>query len=158
MKPLSLIIAILIALVCCTKKQGKNPALAFTDMALLDSCKNQDHRYYQNNGAILLSGASGPHGTFKLRFNSVAFKALTNNGKLPVEGSFPEGSLVIKDVYNGNDISVYAFMYKRSGSWLWAEVKPDKQVLYSVNKNPSGCTGCHSQTGNRDLVVSFNFY
>lgn len=149
---------ILFMLVYCTKKQGKNPSLAYTDMALLDSCKKQNHTYYKNDPATLLPGTSGPHGAFKLRFNAIAFKALTSNGKLPAGGSFPEGSLIIKDVYSGREVSLYAFMYKRSGSWLWAEIKPGGEVLYSVNKNPEGCTNCHSQAGNRDLVVSFNVY
>jgi hypothetical protein len=145
-------------LICCTKKQGKNPSLAYTDKSLLDSSRNTSYTYYLNKDS-LYSGAHGPHGSFKLRFNSIARKALTNNGKLPVGMSFPEGSFIVKDVYNGGSaISAYAFMYKKSGSWLWAEIKPSGDRVHSVNQNPAACTGCHSQTGNRDLVVSFNFY
>ena len=158
MKITSLFVVLLIVLVCCTKKQGKNPALAYTDLPLLDSCSQSYHKYYKNDATSLLSGAHGPHGTFKLRFNAIAFKALTNNGKLPVGGSFPEGSLIIKDIYNGGNLSLYAFMYKKSGSWLWAEIKPNKEVLHSINDKETVCTGCHSQSGNRDLAVSFNFY
>ncbi len=148
---------VFLLLLACTKRQGKNPTLAFTDKALLDSCQ-QMHDYYKNDPGLLLSGSAGPHGTFKLRFNSIAKSALTDQGKLPANGSFPEGSLIIKDVYQGGKISLYALMYKRTGSWLWAEIEPGGSVHYSVNKNPSVCTGCHSQPGNRDLVVSFNFY
>ena len=114
--------------------------------------RNRTILNYKNDGVTLLSGAHGPHGTFKLRFNNVAFKALTDNGKLPVGVQFPEGSLIIKDIYKENDLTLYAFMYKKSGSWLWAEVKPDKKVQHGVNDNSGVCTGCHSQTGNRDLV------
>lgn len=106
----------------------------------------------------MLSGAHGPHGTFKLRFNSIASKALTEDGKLPVGKTFPEGSLLIKDIYSGGTLTLYAFMYKRSGSWLWAEIKPDKKISHSVKGDPGVCTNCHSQAGNRDLAVSFNFY
>lgn len=151
-------IVLVAALIACTKKQGTNPALAFSDKALLDSCRQENLPYYKNDPNSLLSGSSGPHGTFKLRFNAIANKALTDNGKLPVSGSFPEGSLIVKDIYSGGSISLYAFMYKRGGSWLWGEIAPNGNILYSVNKNPSTCTGCHSQTGQRDLVVSFNFY
>lgn len=147
-----------LVLIYCTKKQGTNPSLAFNDAALLDSCKQSNYRYYKNDSATLLSGAAGPHGTFKLRFNAIASAALTDNGKLPLGKVFPEGSMLIKDVYSGGAVSLYAFMYKKAGSWLWAEVKPSGQVLYSVAKNPGVCTGCHSQSGNRDLAVSFNFY
>lgn len=158
MKYIFLGLVFLITLLACTKKVATNPALAFSDKALLDSCRNKSHAYYKNDSASLLSGSAGPHGTFKLRFNKIAQAALTDNGKLPINSKLPEGALVIKDVYNGNDLSYYALMYKKSGSWLWGEIKPGGEVLYSVNKNPSICIGCHSQPGQRDLVVSFNFH
>ena len=148
----------IILLVCCTKKQGKNPSLAYTDNALLDSCKQSYHTYYKNDPNTTLSGVHGPHGAFKLRFNSIANKALTANGALPIGNKFPDGSLIVKDITDGSNISLYAIMYKYSGSWIWAEVKPDGNILHSVNGDAGICTGCHSQSGNRDLVVSFNFY
>ncbi|MBL7930958.1 MAG: hypothetical protein JNL60_03595 [Bacteroidia bacterium] len=151
--------AVVVALLMfCTKQQGKNPALAYTDSSLLDSCKAENLYYYKDDSNTLLSGNTGPHGTFKLRFNSLAHKALTENGKLPQNGKFPDGSLIVKDIYQGQNISLYALMYKRGGSWLWAEIEPGGSVHYSVNKNPSACTGCHSQSGNRDLAVTFHFY
>lgn len=157
MKFFPVFIIVFVLLICCTKKIGTNPSLAYSNGALLDSCKQAYHHYYKNDSSIL-PGAHGPHGTFKLRFNSIALKALTDNGKLPTGGKFPDGSLIIKDAYKGSDIEIYAMMYKKSGSWLWAEIKPDKKVVHGVNDNSGVCTGCHSQSGNRDLVVSFNFY
>ncbi len=149
----------LLLFIACTKKEGKSTALALSDLALLDSCKNTSHPFYKNDSTTLYSGSAGPHGNFKLRFNIIAYKSLTDKGKLPLNAAMPEGSLIIKDIYTGgNNITLYAFMYKKSGSWIWGEVTPDKQILYSVFKNPSVCIGCHSQQGNRDLVVSFNFY
>lgn len=149
---------VVIGLFFCTKKQGKNPSLAYTDNSLLDSCNAQNLYFYKDDSNSLLSGTAGPHGTFKLRFNAIAHRVLTENGKLPQGSSFPEGSLIVKDIYQGGSISLYALMYKRAGSWLWAEIEPGGSVHYSVNKNPSGCTGCHSQPGNRDLALSFYFY
>jgi hypothetical protein len=148
---------ILIVFTRCEKTVGKNPALAYSDKSLLDSCKGQ-HPYYKNDPSTLYSGVHGPHGAFRLRFNNIAFKALTNDGKLPVGAKMPEGSLIIKDVYSGPSVSLYAFMYKYSGRWLWAEIKPNGETSYSVNKDPGTCTSCHEQSGNRDLVMSFNFY
>ena len=158
MKTVLLFPLLIATFISCTKKQGKNPSLAYTDSSLLDSCLQNYHSYYKNDPSSLLSGSHGPHGAFKLRFNTIANKALTDMGKLPSGDKFPEGSLIIKDIYGGSEITLYAFMYKYSNSWLWGEVKPDGNVLYSVNDDVSVCTGCHSQAGNRDLVVSFNFY
>jgi hypothetical protein len=158
MKIAGLFILALIILVACTKKVGTNPDLAYSDFAMLDSI-NKPLYYYKNNSTIIYPGTSGPHGPHKLRFNSIGFKALVDSGKLPLSKKMPDGSLIVKDVYDGNNaISYYAFMYKLSGSWIWGEIKPNKQVLFSVNQNPSVCIGCHSQTGNRDLVTSFYFH
>jgi hypothetical protein len=156
--PLASALILISILVACTKKVAKNPALAYSDFALLDSCLKTNHVYYKNDATTLLSGSAGPHGAYRLRFNSTASKALTDNGKLPINGIMPNGSLVIKDVYSGGSINYYAYMYKLSGSWLWGEIKPNKEILFSVNKSSEVCTNCHSQPGNRDLVTSFNFH
>ncbi|MBA2612459.1 MAG: hypothetical protein H0U95_10835 [Bacteroidetes bacterium] len=159
MKYLIVFFITLSVLFSCTKKVAKDPTLAYSDLALLDSINNAGSNYYKNNPNILAPAGGSPHGNFKLRFNKIGLNALTNSGKLPVGGTMPDGSLIVKDVYDGNaNITLHAFMYKKSGSWLWGEIKPNKEVLYSVTKNPSTCTGCHSQPGNIDLVVSFNLH
>ncbi len=143
----------------CVKDKGTDPDLAFTDRALLDSCKNiEAFTYYKNDQATIYSGANGPHGTFKLKFNKIAYSALTVGGKLPVGAKFPEGSLVVKEAISGGTINLYAIMYKHNNSWLWCEIRPDYSVIYSVKKEPSPCISCHQQSGNRDLVNSFSFY
>lgn len=141
----------------CTKDQGVNPDLAFSDRALYDSCRNLSaFSYYKNDPAAVYSGVHGPHGAFKLRFNKTAYAALTDNGKLPSNKKFPDGSLIVKDVQSNGQ---YALMYKKNGSWLWAEINTDGSVAFSTTKEPSGaCISCHSQSGQRDLAVSFAFY
>lgn len=147
----------LAVLFSCTKDQGINPDLAFSDRALYDSCRNlAAFRYYKNDPGAVYSGVHGPHGAFKLRFNHIAYAALTDNGKLPASKKFPDGSLIVKDVQSSGQ---YALMYKKNGSWLWAEINADGSVAFSTTKEPSAtCISCHSQSGQRDLAVSFNFY
>jgi hypothetical protein len=157
MKIKFIIFLLLIVLFSCVKKVGTNPEIAYSDKALLDSTKNQNYKYYKGKDS-LLSGSHGPHGTFKLRFNSIAFKVLTDNGKLPVNGKFPEGSFIVKDVYKNGSIDVYAYMYKRGGSWLWGEAHSNGIFVATAKDGASVCLPCHSQTGNRDNVVAFNFY
>ena len=143
----------------CVKDKGRNPALAYTDFGLLDSCKtNASFVYYQNDDQTIYSGSNGPHGAFKLKFNHVAYSQLTAMGKLPVGGIFKDGSMIVKEVISGGIVVEYALIYKRNGSWIWAEIKPDKSVKHSVNADHSLCTSCHSQAGNRDLVDSFYFH
>lgn len=143
----------------CIKDKGTNPALAYTDFGLLDSCKTTaNFVYYKNNESIVYPGTSGPHGTFKLKFNHKAYAQLTAAGKLPVGGVFSDGSMIVKEILSGGNLVEYALMYKRNGTWIWAEISPDKNVKHSVRANHSICTGCHSQAGNRDLVTTFIFH
>lgn len=140
----------------CTKDVAKNPLLAYSDKALLDSAKNEAaFVYYKNDPSAVYAGTNGPHGAFKLKFNKIAYAALTDNGKLPVGAQFPNGSFIVKEIPSNG---LYALMYKKEGSWLWSEINSDGSIVHSVSKESSVCTSCHSQSGQRDLVVSFNFY
>jgi hypothetical protein len=153
----SLIVMLSCILYSCTKDQGINPELAFNDRALYDSCRNLSaFTYYKNDPAAVYSGVHGPHGAFKLRFNRTAYAALTDNGKIPVNKKFPDGSMIVKDVQSSGQ---FVIMYKKTGTWLWAEINADGSVAFSTTKEPTAtCISCHSQSGQRDLAVSFNFY
>jgi hypothetical protein len=144
-------------LACCTKQTGPNTELAYSDKAMLDSLR-QPLKYYKNDESIIYPGTGAPHGRFKLRFNDIAFKALTDNGKLPAGKTMPDGSLVVKDVYSGSSIALHALMFKRSGSWIWGEITPSGRVEYSVSRPNGLCVNCHSANGNRDLIRAFEFY
>jgi len=154
---ISFLVLTLTIVYSCKKDVGKNPLLAFTDKALLDSAKNTSaFVYYKNDPNAIYSGTNGPHGAFKLKFNKIATAALTDNGKLPVGQKFPDGSFIVKEISSNG---LYAMIYKRAGSWIWTESHGDGTVVHSVVKDASAaCVSCHSQTGQRDLVVSFNFY
>jgi hypothetical protein len=55
--------------------------LAYSDKALFDSTKNAAaFTYYQNAASIVYSGTTVSHGSFKLKFNKVAYAALTYGG------------------------------------------------------------------------------
>ena len=139
----------------CRKDVGVNPLLAFSDKALFDSANNEAaFVYYKNSPSTVYSGVHGPHGSFKLKFNKIAYNALTDNGKLPAGQKFPNGSFIVKETSS----DIYAMMYKKDGSWLWSETDTKGSIVYSVDKDPQVCISCHSQSGQRDLVVSFNFY
>ena len=149
--------AFLLILFSCTKDMGRNPQLALSDKAMHDSC-SQQLRFYRNDSTTLFNGSRGAHGPYRLRMNSIAFRALTDNGQLPKGSLMPEGSLLVKDVYDGSRVSLYAFMYKRSGSWIWGEVEPNRTVHYSVKSSGGLCVNCHSVPPQRDLVRTFDAY
>lgn len=157
---LSLIVVLFAAILySCTKDKGRDPSLAYSDRALYDSCKNNSaFVFYKNDPNTIYPGTNGPHGTFRLKFNHQAFSQLTDNGKLPVGGTFANGSMIVKEIFSGSNLKEYALMYKLSGSWIWAEYTPGFNVKHSVKSDHSICTGCHSQAGNRDLVTTFIFH
>jgi hypothetical protein len=144
------------------KKKSQEP----TDFEQLIFDKSTDPAlsYYQNNNTLLSAAGNSPHGSFKLRFNSVAQAALGVDGKLPTGGSFPDSSIIVKEVFNGGSLDLYAVMMKlpshpESGSgWLWAEYEPDGDVIHAISKKGNGCIGCHAGNTNRDLVNSFDLH
>ena len=144
----------------CTKDKGRNPELAYSDRALRDSCENDAaFVYYKNDPGVIYSGVNGAHGTFKLKFNHIAYAQLSDGGKLPVGSKFSDGSMVVKEIMKSGTLDKYAIMYKRAGSWIWAEWTPDLSSKdLSVNGKSNLCTSCHSQSGNRDLVNTFKFH
>ena len=142
----------------CTKKQGTNLNLSYSDKALFDSCLLAAPNYYLNNSSIIYPGNNGAHGSYKLRLNAIALKALTDNGKLPLQATMPEGSLIVKEIIQNNRVFQYALMYKKSNTWLWAKYQANKTIIFSVNKNPQLCTDCHNQNGNRDFLLTFKYY
>ncbi len=103
-------------------------------------------------------------GRARVRFNATANGALVG-GKLPENARFPEGSLIVKEIYNG-DTNVnrgYAVMKKnstheyQSGTWIWTEFPAQGQSYFNIPVTSRGaqCTGCHSSdTYDRTLIFT----
>lgn len=131
---------------------------------LYEEAVNSSGHSYFKNATLFSAAAPSPHGSFKLRFNAVAQTALDSSGKLPVGKSFPDNSLIVKEVYNGNNLELLVVMKKQSnhdlaeGNWLWAEFKPGGDIDYSISKKGADCTGCHGGNPNRDLTRSFDLH
>jgi hypothetical protein len=83
---------------------------------------------------------------------------LTDSGRIPLGKKFPEGSFIVKDVFRNGSITLYAYMYKHKGKWLWGEVEPSGKFHFRKADGEKSCVGCHSQTGHRDNVVVFKYY
>ncbi|MEO6306230.1 MAG: hypothetical protein ABIP51_23985, partial [Bacteroidia bacterium] len=69
MKYLIAFIVVVIVLISCTKKVAKNPGLAYSDLAMLDSINLSSNKYYKNDANTIYPNTGAPHGPFKLRFN-----------------------------------------------------------------------------------------
>ena len=112
------------------------------------------------DGILAASSAHQPR--IRVSMNATAAGAL-QNGRLPSGASFPDGSIVFKEVLTGVSPNLYAIMYKdranpRAGNgWLWAEIRPDGGVIFSITNKGNGCTSCHSleQGPQHDFVRIF---
>lgn len=111
------------------------------------------------------SAPSAHHGYIRVRFNSIALSALTDGGKLPVGGTFPTGSLVVKELHAdslGTGLFGYAIMEKlptdsnQANGWVWGEYNLSMAGT-SVNTKGTQCTGCHS-VDDRDMARVFDLF
>jgi hypothetical protein len=163
LKLLVVLVIVFIACFSCAYDDLSVSNKSESDSLLFVTLNENGYSYFQG-GKILSPAAPSPHGDYKLRFNETASSALDVSGRLPLNSTFPEGSVIVKEVYTGNVISVLAVMKKSSrdpnatNGWIWAELAPTGEVYFSVKQRGSGCVSCHRDTPNRDLVRSFDFH
>lgn len=141
-----------ILLFACKKEKAKPTGLS--DEALYALARDTAGAVWYQNG-VILSGL-GPHGNYKLRFNAKAATVLDGLLELPVGGTFPDSSLLVKEAHTSGVISQYIIMFKHEGNWLWAEYGPTGNIVYSFTQGSGSCTGCH--TSNRDNTLTFDLH
>jgi hypothetical protein len=95
-----------------------------------------------------LNGSNAHQPMVRVSMNATAFGVLRGD-TLPAGSSFPNGSVVFKQIISGSQTTLYAVMRKDSASnfagngWLWAEYGTDGSVVYSVENRGSACISCH---------------
>lgn len=68
--------------------------------------------------------------------------------------SWPVGSIVVKEGYDGDDLALVAIMEKRDDGWFWVETDGDGEPLYSGR--PDVCIDCHdNRAAHSDWLYSF---
>lgn len=142
----------------CQKRKIKN-----LEEEIYDDFSKGSYSYYQG-GVILSPAGPSPHGDFKLKYNSVAATVLDSNGELPTGGTFPNGSILVKEVYSSGAINLYAVMKKDTESkfaangWIWIEYSTDGKTVFSAKKKGDGCISCHSSGTARDQVKTYDLH
>lgn len=148
----------------CTNHDLEDPMLEETSDESLFTEINAGRYMYFEGGTMFPAASPSPHSSFRLRFNSVAQQALNNNGELDPNGSFPAGSIIVKESYQNQSLYSYAVMKKSpsdpnaTNGWVWGGYLTDSQILVSINEKGSRCVDCHSGTPNRDLVRTFDLH
>lgn len=137
------------------------------DKQLFEKATDSGYTYYKGDATVMPSSSPSAHNPFfRVKFNQTALAALTDSGRLPAGAVFPEGSIVVKELYNSvsGDLQLLAVMEKASGNsaagnnWLWAEFEPGGKAVFSTSKKGNGCISCHNGAGNRDYVRLFELF
>jgi hypothetical protein len=109
--------------------------------------------YYKNRPDTLLRSQGSGHAEARLRtrFNAIAATQLDAAGKVRSGASFPDSSLIVKELIIGGTLNRYAVMFKArgsvnasSGGWLWAYYAPDGSTQIGIAGKGGACQGCHS--------------
>ncbi len=155
---------VVLALGSCVDHEFKDVSTSTnTNESLFAELEAAGYQYYQNGNTLAPASAS-PHGSFRVRFNETAASSLDSDSELPEGTTFKEGAVIVKEVYKNNALSLYAIMKKApsdpsaANGWLWAEYALDGTAVYAINQKGGSCTGCHSDTPNRDFVRTFDFH
>lgn len=92
--------------------------------------------------------AQGPHGEqVQIFLNEPAATA-----REEASASWPDGSIIVKDVYVDHTIDQVAAMEKRDGVWHWGEWTPEGEpIVEGTEVEP--CHGCHESGTDGTLGV-----
>jgi Cytochrome P460 len=149
---------------------GSTPSAISSDAEFLALVtQTQSFRSYapfpnlDTSAAGTLAASSVHQPIIRVSMNSVAAGAL-QDGRLPAGSSFPDGSVLFKEVLGTNGlVNLYTVMYKdrqnalAANGWLWAELRPNGGAEYSVRNRGGACTSCHAldRGPQNDFVRSF---
>ncbi len=140
-----------------------------TDKELYEMSKVTDgFIWFKNSGSLLnkSAGSGHPQPFLRTRYNAVAATKLDSNAKIMNGATFPEGSLIVKELYeNSTSLVRYAILYKNSGSadadargWVWGYINADGGVATAASKKGSSCISCHSQADNIDYMLMNKYF
>ncbi|MFN4852873.1 MAG: cytochrome P460 family protein [Bacteroidota bacterium] len=140
-----------------------------TDKELYEMAKTTSGFFWYKNSDALLNKSSGsahPQNFLRTRYNSIAASKLDSNGKISSGATFPEGSLIVKELLdNSSTLKRYAILYKKSGSsdadakgWVWGYINADGTVAEAASKKGTSCISCHSQANNIDYMLMNKYF
>lgn len=123
--------------------------------------------WFENSDSWLPKSSGSAHNfnNLRTRYNTTAATQLDGNGRINANASFPDGSLVVKELSDGNSPALYAILYKQSNhefadanGWVWGYVNADQTVRTPAEDRGSGCISCHSQADNIDYMLMNKFF
>lgn len=171
----ALFICALVVLTACRKDEGDDDddngimgELNIDSLMFALANEQSGFTWYKNSDVILESSSFTGHqeDSLRTRYNTTASAFLDNNGKVISGTIFPEGSLIVKELYHNNTtVSTYAIMYKKPGhinanadGWVWGYLDIAGNVKIPASDMGIQCVGCHNQNGSIDFTLMNKAY
>tara|TARA_R110002050_G_scaffold200591_1_gene335483 strand:+ start:24898 stop:25416 length:519 start_codon:yes stop_codon:yes gene_type:complete len=130
--------------------------------------KTDGYRWFNNSNAPLPRSSGSGHSAplVRTRFNEIATTQLDSNGRVVSGITFPEGSVIVKELLNADEsLERYAILYKQTNNefsdangWVWGYLFPDGSVSETALNKGNSCVGCHAQSGNIDGILMNKYY
>lgn len=147
----------------------KDKTASDSDKELFDLATGASSFVWFKNSPNLLAKSSGsghPQAFLRTRFNQIAATQLDTNGKILANAQFPEGSLIVKELYSTvSNLDRYAILYKKSSSpvadangWVWGYINANGTVAVSADQKGTSCINCHTQANNIDYLLMNKFF
>jgi hypothetical protein len=165
-----------IALAACGGDDGTSPEpdpveRIDTDAELLDLVMQREpfttFTLFPNTDSLIsgrLEGSEAHQPLVRVSMNAKALTALVSD-TLPDGATFPDSSIIFKEVRGSSTIFFYAVMYKdrdnplAANGWLWGEYRSNGLDFPngSIQRSGANCVGCHSleEGPGNDLVRTF---
>lgn len=149
---------------CKKEEKGTGTDKELYDMAVVSS----GFTWYKHSSAQLNKSAGSGHGQpfLNTRYNTLAAAQLDSTGKVKPGTLFPDGSLIVKELYDkSGKLERYAILYKSTGhkdadpkGWVWGYINYDGSVSEPASRKGSICINCHSQINNIDYMLMNKFF
>lgn len=161
----SLIVISTFAIISC--KKDVEPTSVDTDLYEMAVAESGFTWFKNSNNLLKKSNGSGhPQPLLRTRYNALAATKIETSGKIMPGATFPEGSLIVKDLYDDpTTLARYAILFKDSKNqdadakgWVWGYVNANGTVAESSSKKGSSCISCHSQANNIDYMLMNKYF
>ena len=142
---------------CVDQGEALPPLHIYTDAGLYHIVTVEDpfstYTLFPNADSVTsgtLNGSTAHQPLVRVSMNATAVGALVD-GRLAAGSSFPDGSIIFKQIRQGTGAGLYAILYKdrnnplAGNGWLWAEIRPDGTPFISLTLGGRNCTGCHAR-------------
>ena len=124
--------------------------------SLLDRVESENYRSWRRapNFPQRVQSATSHSGAVEIFLNPTMANAI--DAPMPAEGSWPVGSVVVKEGYTSveGDLRLVAIMEKRDSGWYYAEYFGGSP---RYSGRPKICTNCHERPGAFDAMWGFGF-